>query len=244
MLNTLRKISIPICCWVIAVALIGVPKAEAQHSPSDILFGVANINDANTLVIVDPATGTLTPVGNFPGLTGVIQGVSALDAANQRYFFPMAGRLFVVNIQTGDVITNPLLPTTATGSVIGPSSMEFDPTTDTLFGVANLNNANTLVTVDPVTAAFNPVGNFPGLTGVIQGVSALDAANQRYLFPMAGRLFVVNIQTGDVIANPLLPTTPGGSVISPGSLYASETPSNASCSTPLKVRGGLIPSSS
>ncbi|HEX9660131.1 MAG TPA: hypothetical protein VGA18_07510 [Rhodothermales bacterium] len=174
------------------------PEPESQPARAGTLLGVGFVDGANTLVIVNPVTGALTPVRSFPDLFGIPQGVSALDVATHRYFFPLADRLFVVDTRTGAVLADPPFPEAF-------SSLDFESTTGKLFGVGFIDGANTLAIVNPETGALTPVRSFPDLFGVPQGVAALDATTHRYFFPLAERLFVVDTRTGAVLADPPFP---------------------------------------
>jgi acetone carboxylase gamma subunit len=195
MLIIILLVLLILCIIALILCILRCRKISPPEPIAGPLLGIAYIGGVNALQNINPITGALTSVSGFPGYTGVPQGISALDSANHRYIFPMADHLFVVDTQTGAVIANP----TFTESF---SSFEFDQTTSTLFGIAYIGGVNTLQTIDPVTGALTAVGSFPGYIGIPQGISALDSANHHYIFPMADHLFVVDTQTGAVIANP------------------------------------------
>ena len=199
--KALPKVLVFLGCLGIVLTLISVPGVDSRPPAAGTLFGIAFIDGANRLVSIDPETGELTIVGSFPGFFWMPQGISALDPVNHRYFFLLAERLFSVDTQTGAVIANP--PFHAS---IG--SLEFEPTTNTLYAIAFVSGVNTLVIVDPSTGAITPVGSFPGSPGAPQGISALDPVNHIYFYPEDGRLVSVDTQTGAVIAYPLLSVSP------------------------------------
>jgi hypothetical protein len=73
------------------------------------------------LVVIDPSTGQATLLGDITGLAGLSSGVAALDSANQRlYVYGVDGssnpKLFVMNTQTGALVTS--LPLTRTPTIL------------------------------------------------------------------------------------------------------------------------------
>ena len=176
-------------------------------------LGVALHAGANRLVIVDPPTGTVTPVGDAIGTMGVSAGVSAFDAGNNRYFVSAAGRLFTIDTSAGTV-SDVRFPSASTVSFLpgisGVSSMEYDPIQDRMFGIAldSSTGVNFLVEVDPTTGDIGLIGGGLGTTGVSAGVSALDPANNEYFVSAAGRLLTIDTATGTVSPDPA-PVFPG-----------------------------------
>lgn len=176
--------------------------------------------DTEKLVIVDPATGSLTDVGTgIANCCLIPSGVSALDPDAGVFYF--VGRfqaessdvrhIFGLDLGTGALLSNPLLPTDTNYNFI-----EHDPSPGTLYGVVFdlLASQEKLVEIDPATGALTPVGaGIPNCCGISSGVSALDPNNDVFYFIGAlmtesdRRVFSVGLGTGAVLANPLLPTT-------------------------------------
>src|SRR5213075_84368 len=98
---------------------------------SGTLFGLRNPGDGGRqVVIVDPATGAVTPVSaSISPPSPAASGVNALDASGHRLFYiatPAAEadeRLFTVDTQTGALLSSP----TIAGSAAAPfQSLDYD----------------------------------------------------------------------------------------------------------------------
>jgi hypothetical protein len=206
--------------WLV-IFCCSVEAAHAQRR--DTIFGHTYVgsypNGAETLVSVDPASGSVKTLGGVPnsGSLGVLGGIAALDNVTHRYFFvgvlpPYSSEtLYVMNIDTGaEVAAVPLsMPVNLAG-------MQFDPWSGYLFGHTYLgsipNGAETLVSIDPVSGNVKTVGSVPnsGSLEVFGGVAALDSANRRYFFPgsipsSANKTYEMNIDTGAEVAELPLP---------------------------------------
>ena len=89
------------------------------------LYGVDFAGGQVSIFVVNPVTGTMTPVA-ATGATSIAGGISAFDPAMKRFFFVGNSQLYVVNVATGQVTTaslagaNPLLQFDATHAVPVP----------------------------------------------------------------------------------------------------------------------------
>src|SRR4030042_1350966 len=87
---------------------------QPVSTASGFLFGIQSVGiNQSALVRIDPLTGTAVAITNLPVNTS--QGVSTLDSGGHRYFFvgidnALNRLLFVVNTQTGGVLSSSLVP--------------------------------------------------------------------------------------------------------------------------------------
>jgi hypothetical protein len=208
---------------------------------SDTLYTVAfdTATTVERLAVVDPATGALTDAASgIAGCCLVPGGVSAFDPAADVFYFvgsfqadpPNTQRLFALDAATGAVLSQPVLPAGFNYNFIA-----FHPGTGTLYGIVHDlgATAEVLVEIDPVTGAVTPIGaGAAGCCLVPSGTSALDAAGDvAYFFgrfmadgPNDMRIFALDLGTGAVVSNPLLPAGFNYNFLgfdrSPGTLYA------------------------
>ncbi len=125
----------------------------AYDPGSDTLFAAIGFTTVSTLVSLDPVAGGATFLANL-GIPS-IQGMT---------FDPTTNKLLVSSGAFADVTKNALWtidPSTFTATRIGSFNsnpirgLAFDSDSNTLYGIEN---NNTLVTIDPVTAAVTTVG--------------------------------------------------------------------------------------
>jgi hypothetical protein len=185
----LRPVLLSIICYL-TISL----HPQLASATSGNLFGIQS-----GLVRIDPLTGTVVKISNL-SLASLVQGVSTFDSAGHRYFFigddnSSNRRLFSISTQTGEVLASPLI-----GQV---GSIEFDVSTNTLFGIQS-----GLVRIDPLTGTVVKISNL-SLASLVPGVSTFDSAGHRYFFigddnSSNRRLFSISTQTGEVLASPLI----------------------------------------
>ncbi len=179
------------------------------------LFGLRNPGDGGRqVVIVDPATGAVTPVsGSISAPSPAASGVNALDASGNRLFYiatPIAEtdeRLFTVDTQTGALLSSP----TIAGSSTAPfQSLDYDAGEGALYGLRNPGDAGRqVVRIDVATAAITPVSaSIAPPNAASSGVSALDAPGNRFFFvgtPGADpnqHIYTVDTATGALLGSP------------------------------------------
>jgi len=179
------------------------------------LFGLRNPGDGGRqVVIVDPATGAVTPVsGSISAPSPAASGVNALDAAGNRLFYvatPQAEtdeRIFTVDTVTGALLSS---PTIAGGASMPFQSLDYDAGEGALYGLRNPGDSGRqVVRIDPVTAAITPVSaSIDAPNAAPSGVSALDAAGNRFFFvgtpsPDPNQhIYTVDTATGAVLGSP------------------------------------------
>jgi len=189
----------------------------AQAYASGTLFGLRNPGDGGRqVVIIDPATGAVTPVSasTSPPLPSA-SGVNALDAGGHRLFFigtPSSetdSRLFTVDTQTGALLSSP----TIAGSASAPfQSLDYDAGESTLYGLRNPGDAGRqVVRIDVATGAVTPVSaSIAPPYAAPSGVSALDATGNRFFFvgtPGADpnqHVYTVDTGTGALVSSPVV----------------------------------------
>jgi|SRR5215212_813217 len=203
------------------------------------LYGLRNPGDGGRqLVILDPNTAAVTPLGtSIDPPNGTSSGVVALDTGGGRFFFvgmpspETTWRLYTVDTATGAEVSSPQIdPAT---SVL---ALEYDDANDVLYGLRTPTDAGKqLVTYDPVTGIATAVSaSIAPPLGMPGGVSALDAAGQRFFFigtpgaETGQRIYTVSTATGAVLGNPTI--DPATSVLgleydaAEGVLYALRNP--------------------
>eukprot|EP00741_Cyanophora_paradoxa_P014968 tig00020830_g14441.t1 len=173
------------------------------------LFGVATIDGQNRWVLVNPATGDLMPLIGLPALQSQILGTST--------FSPPVNELSTFQTDTQDFFLSQVstFQTLREGTVnisgipnFAVSSFEFAADGSTLFGVVNNQNLISAVRLNPLTGSMDFIFNFTSnYTDVYPGISALDAAGNRYFCLLLGadlqtRLVVVNVVSGAVSSSP------------------------------------------
>jgi hypothetical protein len=158
--------------------LVPVVRALADDSA---LYGVY-FNSADIVVLrkMNISTGATNTVATVSSINnGIVQGVSALDAANHRYFF--AGK----SISSGDLLVtvNTLTGVSWTTRASGLASLEYDASSGILYGVYSSASVAEIRSIDTSTGIIVTVATVPSIdSGVIQGVSAFDVVNHRYFF--------------------------------------------------------------
>ena len=187
----------------------------------------------SSLVEVDPATGALTLIGSPGFLSNVYQPwsfgpASAVDPIANRFFLihssPPVGfqwNLAVIDTLTGALLSDVLQPCFPCGSLYW--QLHFDTSTGQLYGFSRVapGGASGIVTVDPSTAAPTLVGLGHPLIEAggmlpITRASAIDEQRRefylvsQYVQGLASwgpfRLFTFDMDTGEMIGDPLLPT--------------------------------------
>lgn len=203
-------------------AVLGSPLSAGlltlQFDPSSrSLFGVARdqVSGNFDLDVVDPDTGELTVVATILGFSGgfsgcPLSGISALSVQRHNYFTLLDDnsgmqRLLTIDTRTGAVIASP--------ASSGALSIEFDPSTGKLLGVAFDQSSHLfdLVVIDPLTGGVSVVASIPGFSSLPSAcVSTFDVVRQRYIGILTdangmARFVNVNTRTGSVLSSPPSP---------------------------------------
>lgn len=163
----------------------------------------------------DASTGQVTIVNSNPTSQDIfVSGVSDIDLNGGRYFYVRAGRIYTVDIQTGNVLSSPTI-TEATIGVSGAApimNIAYNPLDSTLYGLHFLNSQLRLATLDPGTGVATLVNSAPiSLDGFGSGVSDIDPISRRYFYIRMDSIITVSLDLGTSTNRQKL-TNPNGAV--------------------------------
>lgn len=192
-----------------ATSILGLEYDDA----ADVLYGMRNPGDGGKQIVTyAPATGVATAISaSISPPLGVPGGVTAFDAAGNRFFFigtpgaEFVHRIYTVDTVTGAVLGNPTVdPAT---SILG---LEYDAAEGVLYALRNPGDGGKqLVRLDPATGVATAVSaSISPPLGIPGGVNALDAAGNKFFFlgvPTAEsdyRIYTIDTATGAVPGNP------------------------------------------
>lgn len=183
----------------------------------DVLYGLRNPGDGGMQVVtLDPPTAAITAVSaSISPALFLSSGVSAIDSDGDRFFFMAThasetdARLFTVDLNTGAVLSSPLLAGSASMFFMG---LEYDEAEDVLYGARNPGDGGRhVVSVDVTTGAVTPISAsiFPPFSSS-SGIVALDAAGNRFFLigtasaDTDSRIVTVDTATGALLSSPLI----------------------------------------
>lgn len=162
------------------------------------------VEKRETLVRVDPDTGSVALVADLKGVDASAVNTNALDVAGQRYFF--IGRsgfdtvLVTVDVSDGSFTLARMKDV--------PTLLEYDAKASTLVGVWWDGAKEWLVRVGG-NGALTPVAALPGVAFVTLGSNAFDNVGERYFFggaeKDAPKLHTVAAATGAIQFAPAMP---------------------------------------
>lgn len=152
---------------------------DLTYDPSNgLLYGIEQTSGP-VLVSLDPASGAVTPVYNFPSGFNPLYGFT-LDATGHRFFqvgtptsASTAKQLYVIDISTtntANVLSN----------VPNLSNIRFDSPTGLLYGIDDESSGSSLVTIDAQTGSVTPIYHFPSGTNTSLWGEALDSTGRRF----------------------------------------------------------------
>lgn len=126
------------------------------------------------------STGVLNVIAPIAGCDAFVAGSkSALNPdAGQYHFVGLSnglGRLYTIDIATGNVINNVQF----LDNVVG---IEYNGSDSTLYGLREAANNYDLVSVDPATGAVTSIGIVPNMTGYVGETFVLDPFRNLYAF--------------------------------------------------------------
>lgn len=184
---------------------------------NDMFYGLYWDGTQFFLASVNPATGLYTQTGTNPitGLAGTLQGATAFDDNNHRYFVYDGYLLFSIDAITGALISSPSLSLTAGEQLI---HFYYNRTHDILNGLIQntVTQIYTLVSINTTTGLITRIGT--GTTfGRGNGSCTIDEANQQYIYDYStgGSVFYIaamDIATGNLISNNLIPLSNGSNI--------------------------------
>lgn len=135
----------------------------------------------------DLSSGAVTEVGSFPIMDGVSGILAVIDPATRRYtavgLFRGSDQVSRPHLVSMDMLTGE--SSVAAAPLEGYlSSLEFDPSTSTLYGVAYRGNyptgLNVLFRLDAGSGVATEVASFPLMDGLSGGLSSIDPAGAQY----------------------------------------------------------------
>jgi len=181
------------------------------------------------LVEVHPTTGAVTSIAALTGFGPTsLPATAAIDPATHRLFFyhTLPGISLTYKLAVIDTINGIVLSDTTLLPGMNPNAyLHYDGVTGQLFGWAEfaVGSASALETINPATGIATPIGAghptiIPGFG--LGGASAIDEQRREFYlegeyFAEAGgsigiahpnRLFTLNLDTGEMLSDPLLPT--------------------------------------
>lgn len=187
------------------------------HNGKNKLYGLNLLsgNDNAKIVEIDPATGNLGIIKSIGNVDSKINGSGALDELGNRFFFNAADefsdfRMYIVNLNDSTSIGKPY----STSLLIPPLEMEYDPINGKLYGlVRNDQGVYYFSEISSNTALVTQIDNVNHMTGIFTGSATIDPVGRRYFFTGFDdegkkRLYIINIDNGEVIAKPEITADP------------------------------------
>src|SRR6185436_3171987 len=153
---------------LLLAALLAVRRPAVAHA--DVLYGLVSESGTTRLYEIDAATGARTPIFDT-GIASTALGTHAFDPVRRRFFFSSFTSLYAIDIPAA----------TMTSLGVFASNIEYDPVTDTIYGLENVAGQYTLFAIDPDTGAQSPVVA-TGITSTAAGISAFDPGGRRFFF--------------------------------------------------------------
>ena len=143
----------------------------------------------------------VSPIAFVPGVSWVVEDNSAYDANHQRFFFQgNANRqppwyLYTVDVTTGAVLSNPLVPSNNPGQVAG---LQYDNSVDTLYATYIDETGNVFFSwVEIATGIVHPKQIIAGYSAY--GGSTFDTKDHWYIASNGIRLVTIDARTGYVV---------------------------------------------
>jgi hypothetical protein len=155
---------------------------------------------------IDPETGIVTPISTiaFANTNTITIAGAAIDMVNQWYHIFSDGRILSVDIETGEVVHDPVVDTSEYENF---NNLIYNPADRNLYAIGRNNNPNELffIQINPITGAVTTIS--PASIGealALEG-SALDPFSNIYYFkrPNPTTLVAIDVTTGlEVNATP------------------------------------------
>ena len=163
--------------------------SRLSADPSGTIYG----HTARSFVSIDPVTGVVTHISDLPFTGHVLGSPTAIDPINGRFFLNGSANFWTIDINTGAVISSPLLSQSV-------PFIEFDTGTGRLFG----HTARSFVGIDPVTGVVTHISDLPFTGHVLGSPTAIDPINGRFFLNGSANFWTIDINTGAVISSPVL----------------------------------------
>ncbi len=150
---------------------------------------------------INPETGVITTISEEPIASQITMSGYDVDLGNQWFHFVSEGKILSVDIETGDLVNDPLLDTSNFSNF---NNLQYNANDGLLYAIgSNPDPAELfLVTIDPETGDISQISN-ESLGALLQiGGCAIDPFNQIYYFIRGQQpeLVGVDIETGDEVS--------------------------------------------
>jgi outer membrane protein assembly factor BamB len=139
------------------------------------------------LVNLDPLTGKSTPIST------ILHGdfVTGFDAVTfnsdlEHYVFYANGRIYSVDVNTGNIVYNPTVPDQ-------PVGLRYNCRDSTYYAISN----NNLVAINPVTGQFTNICSNPNFNVFTIGIETVDPANGHYYY-FGSNFYNINVTNGSI----------------------------------------------
>ncbi len=181
-------------------------------------YGLNFSNGQLKLAEVNVSNGALNLISSSPTSPDQFEsGVSDIDGLGGRYFYIRAGRIYTVSLTSGTVThspaiscANPNQPCNASASI---TNIAYDPTSDVIYGIHNLGGVLYLASIDPISGAMTILSQTAiGPDGYSSGVSDIDPYQRRFFYISSNRLYIVNLDNGNLI-NWVFLSNPNGAIV-------------------------------
>jgi hypothetical protein len=163
------------------------------------------------LAKIDPITGSVSAVSSNAFANGFVwNGWSTIDRANNTYYIQSNGKLWGIDLTSGNTLSSPTVTAAITGYF---DMMVFNNSNGTLYGL--LRNASTqglqLATINPATGSVTTIStNTFSSSYVVNGAATIDPINQIYYIQSGGKLWGLDLVSGNPISQPAVSTPSAG----------------------------------
>lgn len=157
------------------------------------------------LASVNPLTGVVTDIASN-SYSNVIANFSyTVNPAQDIFYYTTQNSIVGIDITNGSLLSNPLINSS---SQLNFQSFIYNEITQEIIGLergANNGGEVYLAKIDPITGIVTTISQ-TSVTSTItfNGGQALDIANQWFHFVSNGRIYTIDVATGNVVYNPLI----------------------------------------
>lgn len=170
---------------------------------ADKLFGLYWNGNQEIFAPLDLFNSTFTDLSVLPSVENLVNLENTIDQQNGRYFTRTNLGITIVDIETGNLIIN--IPTTEFFT-----RFEYDEVTNKLFGVYRDGTEHSLAALDLTTNMLSVISPLADIQYTVNFDNAFDVTNRRYFIHTNLGITVINVDTGDIIANIPNPNTVSG----------------------------------
>jgi hypothetical protein len=166
-------------------------KAIEYNSNTGNLVGTYWSGSIEVFCSLDPTTGALNTISQLSS-TSFAQGESTFDAANNRYFIKSNLGIEMIDASSGVVL-----------DIFDPQGLkgiEYDSNTGELIGTYWTGSQEIFASMDLTTGNISIVNVLTGVSSLVQGESAFDAAGNRYFNITNTGITTIDVATGNIIS--------------------------------------------